>query len=399
MPEASTPAMAPELSRRRECPYRPPAGLTRPNDEGPISRVRLFDGRVTWLVTGYAESRAVLADPGVSSDRSHPGFPLPVPVPRTSRADLGAATLIGVDPPEHGRQRRPLIASFTVRRIAALRPRIRRIAEENLDAMLAAGAPADLLSAFALPMSSRVICELLGVPYADHEFFETQSLRRLDPAHGAEAMRSLHDYLDRLIRAKRTSPGEGLLDDLLAQSGSAGALDHAMMVSCALMLLVGGHDTTANMIALGTMALLDHPEQLAALRSDERRFATAVEELLRHLSIFDLTARVALRDIEVAGQVIRAGEGVLVANAAANWDPAFVERPGELDVRRPARGHLAFGYGIHQCLGQNLARAEMEIAFQVLFGRLPALRLAVPAERVTLKEGILVGVRELPVAW
>lgn len=153
------------------------------------------------------------------------------------------------------------------------------------------------------------------------------------------------------------------------------------------------------MIALGTMALLEHPGQLQILRSDESLLPVAVEELLRHLSIFDLTARVALRDIEVAGQVIRAGEGMLVANAAANHDTAFVERPDELDIQRPARGHLAFGYGIHQCLGQNLARAEMEIAFQVLFDRLPGLRLAVPADRIPQKEGILVGVGELPVAW
>jgi pentalenic acid synthase len=398
MTETSTP-LPPELSRTRECPYRPPSGLMRARDEGKITRIRLFDGRITWLVTGHAESRAVLADPHVSSNRAHPNFPMPVPVPATSNADLGSSTLIGADPPVHTGQRRMLIPSFTARRIAALRPRIRRIAEERLEEMLAKGAPADLLSAFALPLSSTVICELLGVPYADHEFFETQSRLRLDPSHGAAAMRSLHDYLDRLIRAKETDPGEGLLDDLIAQKAAGDAIDHPTMVSCALMLLVGGHDTTANMIALGTMALLEHPGQLQILRSDESLLPVAVEELLRHLSIFDLTARVALRDIEVAGQVIRAGEGMLVANAAANHDTAFVERPDELDIQRPARGHLAFGYGIHQCLGQNLARAEMEIAFQVLFDRLPGLRLAVPADRIPQKEGILVGVGELPVAW
>src|SRR3569833_1103543 len=398
MTETSTP-LPPELSRTRVCPFRPPSGLMRARDEGKITRTRLFDGRITWLVTGHAESRAVLAAPHVSSNRAHPKFTLPDPVPATSNADLGSSTLIGADPPVHSAQRRMLIPSFTARRIAALRPRIRRIAEERLEEMLAKGAPADLLSAFALPLSSTVICELLGVPYADHEFFETQSRLRLDPAHGAAAMRSLHGYLDRLIRAKEADPGEGLLDDLIAQKAAGDAIDHPTMVACALMLLVGGHDTTANMIALGTMALLEHPGQLRILRSDESLLPGAVEELLRHLPIFDLTARVALRDIEVAGQVIRAGEGMLVANAAANHATAFVERPDELAVQRPARGHLAFGYGIHQCLGQNLARAEMEIAFQVLFDRLPGLRLAVPADRIPQKEGILVGVGELPVAW
>jgi pentalenic acid synthase len=401
MTEASAPQAPPALSRTRECPYRPPAAFAPLRAGGPVTRVRLFNGRLTWLVTGHAEARAILGDPGMSSDRTHPNFPMPIPVavaPGMS-ADLGLTTLIGTDPPAHGRQRRMLIPSFTARRITVLRPRIRRIVENRLDIMLAGGTSADLLAAFALPVSSMVICELLGVPYADHDFFEAQSRLRLDPAHGADALRRLHGYLDQLLRHKEADPGEGLLDDLVAQRTAEGALDHRTMVSCALMLLVGGHDTTASMIALGTMALLEHPEQLAALRADAGLLPGAVEELLRYLSIFDLTARVVTRDIEIAGAVIRAGEGVLVANALANYDPAFVERSGELDVRRSARGNLAFGYGIHQCLGHNLARAELEIALQALFDRVPTLRLAVPADRIQAKEGILVGVTELPVAW
>jgi pentalenic acid synthase len=254
------------------------------------------------------------------------------------------------------------------------------------------------VASFALPVPSMVICELLGVPYEDHEFFEEQSRRRLDPAH-EDAFGNLHDYLDQLIQNKQRHPGAGLLDDLLASQVFPGHLDRAELVSFALVLLLAGHDTTANMLALGTFALLEHPEQLAAIRADRSLWRPAVEELLRYMTIVNGSPRVATEDIEIAGQMIKAGEGVLLSNGAANHDDALVERPDEFDVHRSARHHLGFGYGIHQCLGQNLARVEMEIAFGTLFDLLPNLRLAVPAHEIPAQQGLLAGVAELPVTW
>jgi pentalenic acid synthase len=256
----------------------------------------------------------------------------------------------------------------------------------------------DLVASFALPVPSMVICELLGVPYEDHEFFEEQSRRRLDPTQ-ADGMSVLYNYLDQLIDAKQRNPGAGLLDELLELQVRAGILDKAELVSLALELLIAGHDTTANVLALGAMALLDNPEQLAVVRADPTLWPQAIEEIMRYVSIVTGLPRVALVDVEVGGEVIRAGECVILAVGAANHDEALVARPGDLDVRRSAKHHLGFGYGIHQCLGQNLARVEMEIAFGTLFDRFPGLRLAVPADQVPGKNGLLAGLIELPVAW
>ena len=403
---AETPAQT--LGRRRpgypvarQCPYRPPAEFEQLRAEGGLVRVRLYDGTEAWAAVGYAEARAVLAHPAMSSDRGQAGYRLPLPMPslaRVRRERPSYRPLIGTDPPAHSQQRRRLIPSFTFRRMTALRPAIQRIVDGRLAAMAATGPPADLVMSFTLPVPSMTICELLGVPYQDHDFFEEQSRRRLDAAH-ADAMSVLHDYLDRLIDAKRWDRGSGLLDELLSAGEREGGPSQPELVSLALELLIAGHDTTANVLALGTMALLDHPRQLAAVRTDPALWPQAVEEIMRYVSIVAGMPRVALADVEIGGTVIRAGECVIVAVGGANHDEALADRPGSLDVRRPAGHHLGFGYGIHQCLGQNLARVEMEIAFAALFGRFPGLRLAVPASQVPGKNELLAGVAELPVTW
>ncbi|GAA3437473.1 cytochrome P450 [Kutzneria kofuensis] len=383
----------PELTLTRSCPFDPPDGAAELRERGPVARVRLFDGSTPWLVTGHAEARALLSDPRVSSDRGRPNFPMPIPLPPQTRPTNMTATLISNDPPVHTRLRRMVIPSFTVRKIAALKPKIERIVTERLDAMIAAGPPADLVADFALPVPSMVICELLGVPYADHAFFEEQSRRRLD-ADG-NAIRNLLTYLHDLVQKKIDEPGEGLLDDLIAEQLAEGGLDHEELAAMGMVMLIAGHDTTANMISLGTMVLLGNPDQLAKVRDDEAAIGGAVEELLRYLTIAGTLGRVALEDIELGGQTIRAGEGVLVASAIADR-----EQSDELDVANPMRHHLAFGFGIHQCLGQNLARAELEIAFTHLFRRIPTLRLAVPVEEVPRRpNALLSGVSELPVTW
>ena len=385
----------------RTCPYHPPAGYQPLRETGPLTHVALYDGRKVWAVTGHSEARALLSDQRLSSDRQNPAFPMPME--RFMAAREVRTPLLGVDDPEHNTQRRMLIPSFSMKRIAALRPDIHRIVDELLDRMLAEGPPAELVSAFALPVPSMVICSLLGVPYSDHEFFEGRSSRLLrsrtaDEARDARA--ELEDYFTELIAHKEKHPADGLLDELITDRLRTGDLSHEDLVGLAMIMLVAGHETTANMISLGTFTLLEHPEQLAQLKAEEGLMPAAVEELLRFLSIADGMLRVATEDIEIGGQLIRADDGVLFPTSLINRDEAVYASPDELDLGRSARHHVAFGFGIHQCLGQNLARAEMEIALRSLFTRIPELRLAVPAAEVPFKPGdTLQGMIELPLAW
>ncbi|MER6072633.1 cytochrome P450 [Streptomyces sp. NPDC001817] len=387
----------------RTCPYHPPTGYEPLRDGRALSRVTLFDGREVWAVTAHATARALLADPRLSSDRRRPGFP--IPAERFAGVRDRRVALLGVDDPEHQRQRRMMIPSFTVRRATELRPWIQHTVDGLLDAMIAQGPPADLVPAFALPVPSMVICGLLGVPYSDHEFFEEQSRRLLRGPRAADSVAArtrLEEYLGELIdaKAKRTEPGDGILDDLVHHQLRDGTVDRDELVSLAVILLVAGHETTANMISLGTFTLLQHPERPAELRADPALLPAAVEELMRMLSIAEGLARVALEDIEIAGTTIRAGEGVLFSTSVINRDPTLYDTPDSLDFHRPARHHVAFGFGIHQCLGQNLARAELEIALGSLLTRLPGLRLAVPAEEIPFKRGDTIqGMLELPVTW
>ncbi|MBL1084442.1 cytochrome P450 [Streptomyces actinomycinicus] len=401
--DATGPAEPVAFPQDRTCPYHPPTGYDPLRDGRALSRVTLYDGREAWLVTAYAAARALLADPRLSSDRRLPGFPSPTP--RFEAARYRKVALLGEDDPEHQRQRRMMIPAFTVKRATALRPTIQRTVDGLLDAMIAQGPPAELVSAFALPVPSMVICGLLGVPYADHEFFEEQSRRLLrgPTADDTEAARErLEDYLGGLVdaKAKEPEPGDGILDEIVHQRLRTGELERSDAVSLAVILLVAGHETTANMISLGTYTLLRHPGRLAELRADPGLLPATVEELLRMLSIAEGLQRVAVEDIEIAGTTIRAGEGVLFATSVINRDTAQYDDPDALDLHRPALHHLAFGFGIHQCLGQNLARAELEIALGSLVTRLPGLRLAAPADAIPFKPGDTIqGMLELPVTW
>ncbi|MEU9122245.1 cytochrome P450 [Streptomyces sp. NPDC048506] len=385
----------------RTCPYHPPAGYQPLREAGPLAHVTFYDGRKVWAVTSHAEARTLLSDARLSADRQNPAFP--IPFERFAAIRRVRTPLIGVDDPEHNTQRRMLIPSFSTKRIAALRPEIQRIVDELLDRMLAQGPPAELVSAFALPVPSMVICSLLGIPYTDHEFFEEASRRLLrgSTADEADAARlTLEEYLTGLIARKEQHPGDGLLDELIQDRLRAGDLEHEELVRLAMVLLVAGHETTANMISLGAFTLLEHPEQLAQLKADEGLMPAAVEELLRFLSIADGMLRVAKEDIEIGGQVIRADDGVLFPTSLINRDDTTYPAPDRLDLNRSARHHVSFGFGIHQCLGQNLARAELEIALRSLFARIPDLRLAVPAAEIPFKPGdTLQGMIELPLAW
>ncbi|MFF3884140.1 cytochrome P450 [Streptomyces sp. NPDC001914] len=385
----------------RTCPYHPPAAYTPLREGRPLSRITLYDGRTVWVVTGHGAARELLADPRLSTDRTRPAFP--AVSERFAAVRDRRIALLGVDDPEHHVQRRMLVPSFTLKRTAALRPAIQETVDRLLDRMERKGPPAELVNDFALPVPSMVICALLGVPYGDHAFFEEQSRRLLRGPAAADtedARDQLDAYFGALIERKEKDPGNGLLDDLVRDQLREGRVDREELISLATILLVAGHETTANMISLGTFTLLGHPEQLTELRAEPALMPAAVEELLRFLSIADGLLRVAVRDIEIAGTTIREGEGVVFSTSVVNRDELAFPEPDTLDWHRSARHHVAFGFGIHQCLGQNLARAEMEIALRSLFDRFPGLRLAVPADAVAFKPGDTIqGMLELPVTW
>ncbi|MFF9410198.1 cytochrome P450 [Streptomyces anandii] len=385
----------------RTCPYHPPAGYDPLRTARPLTRVTLYDGRPAWMVTGHSVARDLLADARLSTDRTRDGFP--ATTPRFAAVRKRTTALLGVDDPEHRAQRRMMIPSFTLKRATAQRPRIQRIVDGLIETMTAQDPPAELVGAFALPVPSMVICELLGVPYADHEFFEEQSRRLLRGPTAddtQDARDRLEEYLGDLVDRKGAEDGDGLLDELVRRQAREGRPDRAELVALAIILLVAGHETTANMISLGTFTLLRHPGRLAELRADPALLPAAVDELMRMLSIADGLLRLATEDIEVAGTTIRAGDAVLFSTSLINRDQDVYPAPDTLDLHRPARHHVAFGFGIHQCLGQNLARTELEIALGTLITRLPALRLAAPPEEIPFKPGDTIqGMLELPVTW
>ncbi|MEU4830205.1 cytochrome P450 [Streptosporangium sp. NPDC023615] len=396
-----TPSEAITFPTGRPGPFDPPERLASLREEGPLVRLAYPDGRMGWLVTGHAAVRAILADPRFSSRRELLNIPVPFPLMQERPGPAEPGLFIRMDPPDHTRYRRPLTAQFTVRRMKALEPRIAEITREHLDAMEKAGPPLDLVRAFALPIPSLVICELLGVPYADRDEFQQATSTLLNLESSIEEIRGaiggIAAFFARLIALKRADPADDLLSGLI----EGGELTDEELGNVGLLLLVAGHETTANMLGLGTFALLEHPDQLAALRADPSLIDNAVEELLRYLSIIHIgPTRAALEDVEVEGELIRAGEVVTLSVPAANRDPSRFPDPEHLDVTRPASGHLTFGHGLHQCLGQQLARVEMRIAFPMLFDRFPGLRLAVPAEEVAMRDTMSIyGVRELPVRW
>ncbi|MGK3998832.1 cytochrome P450 [Sorangium sp. So ce1024] len=393
----------PTLPMTRTCPYAPPAEHRRLSEEAPIAKVKLPNGRTVWAVTSHKHIRTILSDPRFSSNRRDPNFPT-LAHERPPSSAL-RPLLIEMDPPEHGAARRAVLGEFTVQRTNALGPRIQEIVDQHIDAMLAGPRPVDLVQALALPVPSLVICELLGVPYADHEFFQTRSallVGHKTPADEiARAVGELMAYLGQLIASKVENPTDDLLGRQIQRQREGGGVDFEGLIGLSFLLLIAGHETTANMISLSTLVLLQNPDKLAALRQDPSKTVGAVEELLRYFTIAESAlGRLATEDVEIGGVLIRAGEGVLALANTANRDPEVFEHADELDLERGSRNHLAFGFGPHQCLGQNLARLELQIVIDTLFRRIPGLRLAVPVEQLSFKDDTTVyGMRELPVTW
>ncbi|XUL94538.1 cytochrome P450 (plasmid) [Streptomyces galilaeus] len=396
---------APSFPMPRSCPFGPPSEYARLRAEEPVSRVRLQNGRTAWLLTRHQDVRALLSSAATTSNRAHPSFPATV---ANTRAFAQKGFLLSMDAPEHALHRRMVTGEFTANRIRRLRPRIQEIVNTCVDRVLAAGSsggPVDLVQELALPVPSLVICELLGVPYESRAVFQKNTevlLNRASTAADREgAFSALRTFLGELVTSKDTAPDDALLSRLAVKYREAGRYDHEHLTGFAMLLLLAGHETTANMISLGVAALLDGDEaDLAALVADPALMPQAVEELLRYLSIVDYpTSRVLLEDTEVSGTLIRANEGFVASGTAANHDPEVFPDPGRLDLRRNTAGHVAFGFGVHACLGQNLARTELEIVFNTLFARIPGLRLATGVDRLPYKDSTVYGIHTLEVTW
>lgn len=384
----------------RSRPLDPPTEYARLRKECPITKVRLdFDGNVVWLITRHADAQAVLGDHRFSSDFSTPGFPA-----RLTSEPPGPGTFIRMDPPDHTRLRSFLVNEFKRSQVEALRPRIQEIVNELIDDMLTKTPPVDLIEEFALPLPSRVITELLGVPYEDRAFFHytTKMIGAQDvpPAERLKVRNDLKAYLDRLVAQKEANPTDDLLSRLACAREAAG-ISRDEVVGIATLLMVAGYETVANQIGVGTIALLQYPEYVAELRENPDAVVNAVEEIVRHQTVIDYGIRRACtEDVEIGGQLIRKGEGVVVLVASANRDESRYECPDRLDIHRDARDHLAFGHGMHSCIGQLLARAQLQITWATLFRRIPTLRIAVPLDQVKFRFDMFVyGVHELPVAW
>jgi cytochrome P450 len=376
--------------------------------ESPVTPVVFPSGERHWLITRYADVRAALADPRLHKDwagkLTGPDWS---PDPVTGYL---SRHLLNSDPPDHTRLRRLVSKGFTARRVAGLRPRVEAITSALLDDMAdrarAGEAEVDLIEAFAFPLPVIVICELLGVPASDRDSFKEWSHAMLssvaEPGQFRAAATSMYYYFTQLLEEKRKAPSDDLVSALIAvrdADDSAGSFDERELVAMLFLLLVAGHETTANLIASGALALLTHPAELERLRRGSSLLPGAVEELLRYANPLNhATERFTLEPVEIGGVTIPAREWVLCVTSSANHDPDRFADPDRLDVGRDAGGHVAFGHGIHYCLGAPLARLEGEIAFGALLARFPGLSLAVEPSKLRWRPSSLIhGLETLPV--
>lgn len=367
----------------------------------PVSKVRLPFGEDAWLATRYADVKTVLADPRFSRAAA-----LGRDEPR-SRPDPQQMGILTMDPPDHTRLRRLVAKAFTSRRVESMRANAQAIADRLVDGMLTLGPPVDLVEHFALPLPITVICEMLGVPYADQRDFRVWSdaflsTTALTSGQVTDYSDQMYAYMEGLVAQRRDEPADDLISALVAARDDEDRLSEDELVRMCMGILVAGHETTASQIPNFMYLLLTHPDSASCLGATLDDVAQAVEELMRHvpLGVSAAFPRYALEEVELGGVTVRAGEPVLVSIASANRDQSIFEHPEELDLEREANAHIGFGHGPHHCLGAQLARMELQVALRTLLERLPGLRLAVPEQEVPWKTGMLVrGPQQLPVEW
>ncbi|MGW3280776.1 cytochrome P450 [Nocardia rhamnosiphila] len=377
--------------------------FTKLRREEPVCRVELPYGGEGWLVTRYEDVKLVLADPRFSRAATVGREDLPRATPAPVRPD----SLLSMDPPEHSRLRKLVAKAFTGRRVAELRPRTRAIVDEKLTALEQAGAPADLVEGFALPLPVTVICEMLGVPPRDqHRFRDFSDAILSTTAYTREQIESARDsletYLAEVVAERRQRPTDDLLGALVAARDEEDRLSERELVNLGVGLLIAGHETTANQIANFTYVLLTQREYWELLRAEPELIPGAVEELLRYVQLGAGAGqpRVATEDVVLSGVTVRAGDSAFVNTQAANRDENVFDDPESLDLTRQRNPHVAFGYGAHHCLGAQLARVELQVALEALLERFPSLRLSRPLDEIPWKSGLLVrGPKQLLVEW
>ena len=383
----------------RERPLDPPSVQTDLRETCPVVAVELHDGQPAWLLTRYDDIRTVLSDDRFSSADlwRFAGSA------NRAAAERAETSFTVMDPPEHTHYRRLFTRYFTLKRVATLRPRIQQIVDAAIDLLLVEPGRADLVRDLALPIASQTMCAVVGVPYEDHDWYEARAEVRSrmdgDPAESERAFQDLLAYMSGLVDRAHGRPGDDVITASVRDLLEPGLIDQADLVAGLRLLLTAGHETTATMIATGTYVLLTHPEQLDELRHDPALLPGAIEELLRYISMLFILVRTAKQDTEIGGQPVCAGDGLIVGPALANKDPRAFPDPDRFDIHRDNRHHVAFGFGPHQCLGQPVARLELEIVLETLLRRVSTLRLAVSPDEVAFKRTNLVGVASLPVTW
>jgi cytochrome P450 len=383
-------------------PFEPAPEMLEAARQSPVLRAELPDGTAGWLITGFEQVREVLTDPRFSRALvASPGREL------RGLDLLVSSSILGMDPPEHTRLRKLVAGAFTARRMRLLSPQVAAIVNDLIDGLIATSSPADLVRGFSLPLPVRVICQLLGVPPEDQDRFHVWSDTllgdwRSDVEPMTVAMTAMSGYIAGLIEAKRTAPADDLISALIAMRDEGDRLSENELVHLCIAILIGGHETTANQINLSLLTLLAYPQQLARLRADPTLIPGAVEEFMRYVQLGNglPPARITTSDVAFGEVTIRAGETVWPLFNVANRDPGVFADPDSFDVSRPPGTHVGFGFGIHHCLGAQLARIELQEAFRGLLSRLAGLRLAVPSGELRYKEKMTVlSLHELPVAW
>lgn len=387
----------------RTCPFDPPDWLAELREREPVTRARLWDGRVVWLVTRYDDAYAVLRDRRFSADSTLAGFPSlspgrTVPIVRRSFSRM--------DDPRHAELRQTVAPEFSAVRVEQLRPDIQRVVDRQIDHLLGTDRPADLVAEFAQPVAMTVLSALIGIPAGAMAFLlghaETVVSRTKLADQTGTAEAEMFRVLDALVTEHERAPGDTLIGRLVVNELSRGTIDHDELVRIIQLLIVAGYENPANMLGLSVLSLLLDPSCFAAASRPPEQLADLVEELLRYHSIanHDGVPRVATEDVAFGDVTVRAGDSVLVLLNSANRDEQVFAKAGELDLGRDARRHLTFGQGVHMCPGRWLARAELQIGLATLCARIPGLRLAVPVEQLPFREDMhSYGVHRLPVTW
>ncbi|MQS35972.1 cytochrome P450 [Streptomyces katsurahamanus] len=396
---------APVYPMPRVSPVDPPPPLAELRAGKAASRVTLWDGSQVWLVTSHAGVKAVLGDRRFTAVTSAPGFPMLTRISQLVRAKPASASFIRMDDPEHSRLRSMLTRDFLARRAEALRPAVRELLDEMLAKLVTGERPVDLVAGLAIPVPSRVITLLFGAGDDRREFIESRSAILVDrgytPDQVAAARDELDGYLRELVEERLADPGDDLISRLVLDQVRPGKLSIDEMVPMCRLLLVAGHGTTTSQAGLGLLSLITDPGLTEALAEDPGLMPKMVEELLRfHSIVQNGLARAATEDVELDDVVIRAGEGVVLSLSAANRDEQIFPDPDRLDPHRDARRHFAFGHGMHQCLGQWLARVELEEIYAAVLRWMPGARLAIPFEELEFRHEVSsYGLGSLPVTW